>query len=125
MITGESGNKMPIFYSLGNFVSSQRDNFNMLGGMAKVVITKDQTGTYVSDYNIEPLVNVIQSGGTHGHGAIASMSTTWKIILRSFRTATSGITAPRRHWRAFGTKFLPTPQQAWMMRPIPCPPVRR
>lgn len=68
VITGESGNKMPIFYSLGNFVSSQKDNFNMLGGMAKVVITKDQTGTYVSDYNIEPLVNVIQSGGTHGMG---------------------------------------------------------
>lgn len=40
----------------------------MLGGMAKVVITKDETGTYVSDYNIEPLVNVIQSGGTHGMG---------------------------------------------------------
>ena len=59
---------MPIFYSLGNFVSSQKDNFNMLGGMAKVVITKDETGTYVSDYNIEPLVNVIQSGGTHGMG---------------------------------------------------------
>lgn len=68
VITGVSGNKMPIFYSLGNFVSSQKDNFNMLGGMAKVVITKDETGTYVSDYNIEPQVNVIQAGGTHGMG---------------------------------------------------------
>ena len=68
VITGVSGNKMPVFYSLGNFVSSQKDNFNMLGGMAKVVITKDETGTYVSDYNIYPLVNVIQSGGTHGMG---------------------------------------------------------
>ena len=68
IITGVSGNKMPIFYSLGNFVSSQKDNFNMLGGMAKAVITKDETGTYVSDYNIYPLVNLIQSGGTHGMG---------------------------------------------------------
>ncbi len=68
VITGASGNKMPIFYSLGNFVSSQKDNFNMLGGMAKAVITKDETGTYVSDYNIYPLVNLIQSGGTHGMG---------------------------------------------------------
>ena len=32
------------------------------------MITKDETGTYVSDYNIEPLVNVIQAGGTHGMG---------------------------------------------------------
>ncbi len=68
VITGVSGNKMPIFYSLGNFVSSQKDNFNMLGGMAKAVITKDETGTYVSSYNIYPLVNVMQSGGTHGVG---------------------------------------------------------
>ena len=40
----------------------------MLGGMAKAVITKDETGTYVSSYNIYPLVNVMQSGGTHGVG---------------------------------------------------------
>ena len=66
LITGEKGNKMPIFYSLGNFVSSQRDTQNMVGGMAKAVITKDDTGTYVSQYNIEPLVTLIQSGGTVG-----------------------------------------------------------
>ena len=35
VITGVSGNKMPIFYSLGNSVSSQKDNFNMLGGTGK------------------------------------------------------------------------------------------
>ena len=68
VITGKDGNKMPIFYSLGNCVSSQRDTFNMLGGMAKATITKDETGTYVSQYNITPLVNLIQSGGTHGLG---------------------------------------------------------
>ena len=50
----------------------------MLCGMAKVVITKDETGTYVSDYNIEPLVNVIQAGGTRMAWAIASMSTIWR-----------------------------------------------
>ena len=68
VITGKDGNKMPIFYSLGNFVSSQRETMNMLGGMAKATITKDETGTYVSAYNITPLVNLIQSGGTHGLG---------------------------------------------------------
>lgn len=68
LITGENGNKMPIFYSLGNFVSSQRETQNMVGGMAKVQITKDDTGTYVSEYNIEPLVTLIQGGGTVGTG---------------------------------------------------------
>lgn len=66
IITGSGGNKMPIFYSLGNFVSSQRDTMNMVGGMAKAVITKDETGTYVSEYNIYPLVTLIQMGGTVG-----------------------------------------------------------
>lgn len=68
--TGTDGNKMPIFYSLGNFVSSQKDTVNMLGGLAQVTITKDGTGTYVSDYSLSPLVTWIQSGGTVGTGYI-------------------------------------------------------
>jgi poly-gamma-glutamate synthesis protein (capsule biosynthesis protein) len=70
VIIGQDGNEMPVFYSLGNFVSSQKDNFNMLGGMANVTITKDETGTYVSDYSISPIVTWIQSGGTNGLGYI-------------------------------------------------------
>lgn len=66
--TGVDGNTMPIFYSLGNFVSSQKDTVNMLGGMANVTITKDTTGTYVSDYSLTPLVTWIQRGGTVGTG---------------------------------------------------------
>lgn len=68
VLTGSGGNKMPIFYSLGNFVSSQKDNFNMLGGLAHVTITKDETGTYVSDFSMDPVVTLIQSGGTVGTG---------------------------------------------------------
>ena len=59
VITGESGNKMPIFYSLGNFVSSQKDNFNMLGGMASVTIVKDKDGARVEEYELKPTINVI------------------------------------------------------------------
>ncbi len=70
IITGINGNQMPIFYSLGNFVSSQKATWNMLGGMAKVTITKDHTGTYVSDFHMEPIVTWIQKGGTYGAGYI-------------------------------------------------------
>lgn len=66
--TGKDGNIMPIFYSLGNFVSSQKDTQNMLGAMANVTITKDETGTYVSEYSLTPLVTWIQGGGTVGLG---------------------------------------------------------
>lgn len=69
-IIGSSGNVMPIFYSLGNFVSSQRDTVNMLGGMANVTITKDSSGTYVSEYSMSPIVTWIQDGGTNGSGYI-------------------------------------------------------
>lgn len=67
---GADGSEMPAFYSLGNFVSSQKDTVNMLGAMAKATITKDETGTYVSDYSIEPLVTWIRSGSGKGTGYI-------------------------------------------------------
>ena len=70
VITGSGGNEMPIFYSLGNFISSQKETVNMLGAMAKVTITKDQSGAYVSDYSIFPLVTLIQSGSGKGTGYI-------------------------------------------------------
>lgn len=112
VITGESGNKMPIFYSLGNFVSSQKDNFNMLGGMAKAVITKDEAGTYVSSCDIYPLVNVIQGGGTHGMGYQFHVYHL-EDYTQELQDSHIRITARRQAWRAFGTRFLPTPQQAW------------
>lgn len=68
VITGKDGNEMPIFYSLGNFVSSQKDTINMLGGMANVTITKDDSGTRVSDFSMSPLVTWITNEGTYGTG---------------------------------------------------------
>lgn len=68
VIIGSKGNQMPIFYSLGNFVSSQRDTGNLLGGMANVTIRKDQYGTYVSEFSMTPVVTWIRGGGTVGTG---------------------------------------------------------
>ena len=67
---GADGNEMPVFYSLGNFISSQNETVNMLGAMAKATIIKDETGTYVSDYSIEPLVTWIRTGSGKGTGYI-------------------------------------------------------
>ena len=67
---GINGNEMPIFYSLGNFVSSQKETVNMLGAMAKATIVKDETGTYISDYSIDPLVTWIRTGSGKGMGYI-------------------------------------------------------
>ena len=62
------GGKMLVYYSLGNFVSVQYYNFSMLGGMAKVSITKDSSGTYISDYGM----NFLVTHYTAGRGAITT-----------------------------------------------------
>ena len=63
-IEGKDGNRTLVYYSLGNFVSIQYYNYNMLGGMANVSITKDATGTYVSDYDMDFLVTHYTPGRT-------------------------------------------------------------
>ena len=62
------GGKMLVYYSLGNFVSVQYYNFSRLGGMAKVSITKDSSGTYISDYGM----NFLITHYTAGRGAITT-----------------------------------------------------
>lgn len=68
VVIGSEGNEMPIFYSLGNFISSQKDTVNLLGAMANVTITKDETGTYVSEYSMSPVVTWITGDGVNGTG---------------------------------------------------------
>ncbi len=55
-IVSSTGHSTLIYYSLGNFISIQYYNFSMLGGMAQVSITKDSSGTYISDYGMKFLV---------------------------------------------------------------------
>lgn len=62
MVTGKKGNKMLVYYSLGNFVSNQGAMDRILGGMAKVTIIKDAKGTRISAYSMDPLVTHISSG---------------------------------------------------------------
>ena len=50
VVTGKNGNKMICYYSLGNFISHQSNNYQMLGGMASLTITKDDDGTRVTEY---------------------------------------------------------------------------
>lgn len=59
--TSADGRQVPVFYSLGNFLSQQPAMVNHLGAMASVEITKDETGAYVSHYEALPTVNMIFS----------------------------------------------------------------
>lgn len=65
-ITTESGNKGVVFYSLGNFISSQDKIERCVGGMAKVKLSiKDNNGkkeVTCSSYSMIPLFTHQQSG---------------------------------------------------------------
>lgn len=55
-VTASDGRQVLVYYSLGNFISIQYRNYNMLGGFAEVTITKDASGTYISDYDMDFVV---------------------------------------------------------------------
>lgn len=61
-ISKPDGNQVPCFYSLGNFTSSQTEMPRMLGGMAKVTITKTEgEDAKILTSVMEPTVTYIAS----------------------------------------------------------------
>jgi poly-gamma-glutamate synthesis protein (capsule biosynthesis protein) len=54
--------KMLVYYSLGNYVSYQKEAPRMLGGMATITITKDESGTYISKSDITPIITHYENG---------------------------------------------------------------
>ena len=67
MFTDENGHEMLVYYSLGNYVnctSSENEDIGqrMLGAMAEVTITKDESGdAYISEYGAQPLVTYVSN----------------------------------------------------------------
>lgn len=61
-----NGNKGLVYYSLGNFISSQDELPRIIGGMAKVTIEKVVEGederVYIKQYSMEPLVTHQEPG---------------------------------------------------------------
>ena len=58
MVTNDEGHEMLVYYSLGNFVSSQNERPRVIGGMAKVTIEKDfnTNECYIKEYELIPTV---------------------------------------------------------------------
>ena len=61
-------NVSPAFVLMPFVIAFIGDSFSMLGGMAKVSITKDSSGTYISDYGM----NFLVTHYTAGRGAITT-----------------------------------------------------
>ncbi len=68
-VYGDNGNKALCYYSLGNFTSTQDSIEGILGGMAKLTIIQDETGTYIDEESIKaiPLVTQYLYPGPNGY----------------------------------------------------------
>lgn len=57
VLTRPDGKGMLCYWSVGNFVSNQNDNQNLVGGLAEVTLERDADGTcHVGDYAFVPVV---------------------------------------------------------------------
>lgn len=61
-IQKDNDHRMLVYYSLGNFLSYQKEAPRMLGGIANVTIVKDNTNTYISDASITPIITHYENG---------------------------------------------------------------
>ena len=63
----ETGHKMLVYYSLGNFVNWTSESGagianRMVGGMAKITLTLEEQEVIVSEYGVEPVVCHLEQG---------------------------------------------------------------
>lgn len=73
-ISSDTGHNMLVYYSLGNFLSYQKEAARMLGGMAHVTITKSHEGTIISDAKITPIVTHYEHGPSDYNYGIYKLS---------------------------------------------------
>ena len=73
-IETKKDHRMLVYYSLGNFMSYQKEAPRMLGAMAGITITKDTSGTYISDAEITPIVTHYENGPADYHYEIYKLS---------------------------------------------------
>ncbi len=61
-VTSKDGRIVPVYYSLGNFVSNQNDYQNALCAMADFQIVKDEKGVRAENCVIEPVITHMENG---------------------------------------------------------------
>lgn len=65
MLTGADGHKMLIYYSLGNFISSQSEKSCIKGGMASFTVSLTPAGYQITECSLSPLCITWQKGGKY------------------------------------------------------------
>ena len=83
-VTAENGNKMLIYYSLGNFISTQKDIKCLLGGLAEFTIQKDRdTGEIsIKDCSLIPVVTHYDENNSEGNAVYKLSDYTEELAAR-------------------------------------------
>ena len=63
VLTDDTGHKMLVFYSIGNFVSAQPEKTCTKGGMATFTVSLTSEGYQITEYSLQPLTITWQKGG--------------------------------------------------------------
>ena len=63
MLTGQDGRKMLVYYSIGNYISAQREESCVKGGMASFTVSLTAEGYKVMEYGLQPLTIRRQEDG--------------------------------------------------------------
>lgn len=61
-VIANDGREVPVYYSLGNFISNQNDYQNALCAMADFKIVKDEKGIRCESAEIEPVITHMENG---------------------------------------------------------------
>ena len=55
VLTGQDGREMLVYYSIGNYISAQREESCVKGGMASFTVSLTAEGYKVTEYGLQPL----------------------------------------------------------------------
>lgn len=67
MLKDDSGHKMLVYYSVGNFISAQPEKYCIKGGVADFTVSLTPNGYEITEYSLRPLVIT-----SHGNGKYTS-----------------------------------------------------
>lgn len=68
MLTDDSGHKMLVYYSIGNYISAQPEKSCIKGGMAEFSVSLTPEGYQITEYDLQPLTITWQQGGRYTVG---------------------------------------------------------
>ena len=61
----ESGHEMLVYYSIGNYISAQKEESCVKGGMARFTVSLTPDGYKISEYGLQPLMITRQDDGKY------------------------------------------------------------